>query len=36
METFPKHLPDEEIKYKNKEQNRKDPPGVDIDLLDLS
>ena len=27
--------PDEKIEDKDKEENRKDPPGVDIDLLDL-
>ena len=30
------HSPDKEIKYEYKKKNREDPPGVDINLLDLS
>ena len=30
------NLPDKEIKYEYEKKNGKDPPGVDINLLDLS
>ena len=33
-ETLP-YVPDKEIENKNKEQNRKDSSGVNINLLDL-
>ena len=30
------HSPDKEIKYENEKENGEDPPGVHINLLDLS